>query len=93
MSPQAPKAADPGRVKVKVDASVRALDRIDHIVVLMMENRSYDHMLGYLTLSGRRPELDGLKPGMANAYHDRAASSRSYDGLSFRPFTSCWTRG
>ena len=49
-----------GRVQVKVDDAVKALDRIDHIVVLMLENRSYDHMLGYLRLSGRRPELDGL---------------------------------
>jgi len=24
------------------------LDAIDHIVVLMLENRSFDHMLGYL---------------------------------------------
>jgi hypothetical protein len=23
-------------------------DRVDHIVVLMLENRSFDHMLGYL---------------------------------------------
>lgn len=27
---------------------------IDHIVFLMMENRSFDHMLGYLSLKGRR---------------------------------------
>lgn len=28
--------------------------RIDHIVVLMMENRSFDHILGYLSLEGGR---------------------------------------
>ena len=38
----------------------------------MMENRSFDHMLGYLRLSGRRPELDGLRPEMANVYHDQS---------------------
>jgi phospholipase C len=54
-------AAGGGRIEVEVDAAVRALERVEHIVVLMMENRSCDHMLGYLTLSGRRPELDGLK--------------------------------
>ena len=48
-----------GRVEVEVDAAVRALDRVEHIVVLMMENRSYDHMLGYLTLSGAGPSLMG----------------------------------
>ena len=83
VSPPAPKAAAPGRVKVKIDASVRALDQIDHIVVLMMENRSYDQMLGYLTLSGRRPELDGLRPGMANVYHDHDNRFPQYDGVSF----------
>jgi phospholipase C len=41
---------------------------IDHIVVLMMENRSFDHMLGYLSLApdqgGRgRTDIDGLKSG------------------------------
>ena len=24
------------------------LEKVDHIVVLMLENRSFDHMLGYL---------------------------------------------
>jgi hypothetical protein len=31
------------------------LEKIDHIVVLMMENRSFDHMLGYLSLDGATP--------------------------------------
>ena len=29
-----------------------ALDNIDTFVVLMLENRSFDHMLGYLSLTG-----------------------------------------
>jgi phospholipase C len=42
------------------------LANIDHIVVVMMENRSFDHMLGFLTLpealGGRgRSDVDGLK--------------------------------
>jgi phospholipase C len=36
-----------------------SLDHIDHIVVLMMENRSFDHMLGYLKLK-HGSEVDGL---------------------------------
>ena len=28
------------------------LEKVDHIVVLMLENRSFDHMLGYLSLEG-----------------------------------------
>ncbi len=42
------------------------LDKIEHIVVLMLENRSFDHMLGYLSLEGGRTDIDGLRPGMSN---------------------------
>ena len=35
------------------------LDQIEHIVVLMMENRSFDHMLGYLRNDGM-PDVNGL---------------------------------
>jgi phospholipase C len=43
-----------------------ALGRIEHVVVLMLENRSFDHMLGYLSLEDGRDDVDGLRPGMAN---------------------------
>lgn len=43
-----------------------ALAQIEHIVVLMLENRSFDHMLGYLSLEGGRSDIDGLKSGMSN---------------------------
>ena len=36
------------------------LGEIDHIVVLMQENRSFDHMLGFLSLEGNTA-VDGLK--------------------------------
>ena len=47
------------------DATYR-LSQIDHIVVLMMENRSFDHMLGYLSLpetmgGAGRTDIDGLR--------------------------------
>ena len=36
--------------------------KIDHLVVLMLENRSFDHMLGYLSLEkGRTTDIDGLR--------------------------------
>jgi phospholipase C len=41
------------------------LDKIEHIVVLMMENRSFDHMLGYLHNDGM-PEVDGLSGDESN---------------------------
>ena len=31
------------------------LEKVDHIVILMLESRSFDHMLGYLSLAGRAP--------------------------------------
>ena len=37
------------------------LDKIQHIVVLMMENRSFDHVLGYLSMAGRQ-DVNGLSP-------------------------------
>ncbi len=40
------------------------LEKVDHIVVLMLENRSFDHMLGYLSLEGGRGDVDGLRPGV-----------------------------
>jgi phospholipase C len=40
------------------------LDQLKHIVVLMMENRSFDHMLGSLTAVDSR--IDGIKPGLGN---------------------------
>ena len=36
------------------------LEKVDHIVVLMLENRSFNHMLGYLSL--RRHWADGIAP-------------------------------
>ena len=48
-----------------------SLSNIDHIVVLMLENRSFDHMLGYLslppTLGGKgRTDVDGLTGNETN---------------------------
>jgi phospholipase C len=39
---------------------------IDTIIVVMMENRSFDHMLGGLTLAEGRTDLDGLTAEMSN---------------------------
>ena len=49
------------------DPTLNNLFNIDHMVVLMMENRSFDHMLGYLSLEEGR-SIDGLKTGMSNTY-------------------------
>jgi phospholipase C len=56
------------------DFSPGTLANIHHLVVLTMENRSFDHMLGYLSLpvskGGRgRTDVDGLTGGQSNTYN------------------------
>ena len=51
------------------------LANIDHIVVLMMENRSFDHVLGHLSLPAAlgglgRTDVNGLKGTEFNLLHD-----------------------
>jgi phospholipase C len=71
-TPQLP--LDPGR-----------LANIDHIVVLMMENRSFDHMLGYLSKHGARSDIDGLHGGEKNPYKGRDYFSAPLPGTVFDP--------
>ena len=63
------------------DFSPGTLTNIDHIVVVTMENRSFDHMLGYLSLpvaegGAGRTDVDGLKGGESN----------SFDGTTYPSF-------
>ncbi|MFN0084928.1 MAG: alkaline phosphatase family protein [Blastocatellia bacterium] len=53
---------------VAADPAIDNLKNVDHIVVLMMENRSFDQMLGYLKLEGGRNEIDGLTAGLSNTH-------------------------
>ena len=61
------------------------LDPIKTIVVVMMENRSFDHMLGYLSLPPfNRTDVDGLKTDPA-----WLAQFTNYDnGRAIPPFLS-----
>ncbi len=59
------------------------LSQIKNIVILMMENRSFDHMLGYLALAGRT-DVDGQS--MNPAWLQRFTN---YDaGQAIQPFHS-----
>jgi phospholipase C len=42
--------------------------KVDHIVVLMQENRSFDNMLGYLTVKEGRKDVDGLTGKESNGF-------------------------
>jgi phospholipase C len=52
--------------EMAIDPSLQRLNEIKHIVVLMMENRSFDQMLGYLRNAGM-PEVDGLTGEESNS--------------------------
>lgn len=45
------------------DVVAKAQSRISHVVVLMMENRSFDHLLGWLH-TDKDARIDGIKDGM-----------------------------
>jgi phospholipase C len=72
-----------GWVEINVDESVAALDQIEHVVVVMLENRSFDHMLGYLSLKAGDPDVDGLQPGMANEHAGRSYPVFRLDRTAF----------
>src|SRR6188472_4287591 len=55
----------PGAGVTEADQNLR---KIDHIVVLMMENRSFDHMLGFLTIDQGRDDIEGPTLEMKNDY-------------------------
>ena len=55
------------------DAAAERLKQIEHFVVVMMENRSFDHMLGYQSLPADkgglgRSGVDGLTGSEANVF-------------------------
>lgn len=60
------------------------LAKIDHIVVLMLENRSFDHMLGYLKLEGANPDVDGLDATMSNTHGGKSFSVHHLPGTVFK---------
>jgi phospholipase C len=47
-----------------------ALNDIEHFVILMLENRSFDHVFGYLSLDGGS-EVNGLQPGMKATFNGK----------------------
>jgi len=59
------------------------LNKIDHIAILMMENRSFDHVLGYLSLTGGRSDVDGLQAGMTNTFQPSSGGAEADDLHSF----------
>jgi phospholipase C len=73
------------------DFSPGNLANIEHIIVLTMENRSFDHLLGYLSLPTTkpggmgRPDVDGLKGGESNVHKGVTFASFPLTGSVFAP--------
>ncbi len=62
--PQVPRITGSDRDALE---AARLAERVDHIVVLMLENRSFDHMFGHLSLPGSgRTDVDGLRGDEVN---------------------------
>jgi len=74
----------PKFMSVPADDAQKNLSKIDHIVVLMMENRSFDHMLGYLTLEDGRTDVNGLTKSMANTFGGKTYHPRHLDQTAFK---------
>lgn len=69
------------------DSALKNLKKVDHIVVLMMENRSFDQMLGFLSLNDRVKDVDGLGGSEVNYDEDGEAHPSfawSLDDTSFK---------
>jgi phospholipase C len=54
-------------------------DRVSTVVLLAMENRSFDHMLGHLSLEGLLPGVDGLSAPLSRFQN-------FYSGDAYLPF-------
>jgi len=54
------------------DQALANLHKIDHIVVLMLENRSFDHMLGFLSVDSARADVEGVHSGLENRVEGHA---------------------
>ncbi len=52
------------------------LQKIDHFVVLMLENRSFDQMLGHLELEDH--DVDGVKPPAGDKPYINCYSGNRY---------------
>ncbi len=56
------------------------LDKIDTVFILMMENRSFDHMLGYLDLPPYNKSVVGIKDAWLKNFVNR------YNGQAYGPW-------
>ena len=67
--------------------SANQLSSINHIVVLMLENRSFDHMLGFLYKDTHNVSLAGQPfEGLVGTESNLDSSGQGRDGLPHRAY-------
>jgi phospholipase C len=62
------------------------LDQINTIVIVMMENRSFDHVLGYLRMPeyGNRKDIEGLDEPTDNPKYANFLDAQAYQPFEFK---------
>lgn len=70
--------APPAEEQMSEQEALKRLQGIKHVVVVMMENRSFDQMLGFLSKHKRGPDVDGLKGGEVN-YDEEGRPYESFE--------------
>ncbi len=65
---------------VPTDPAAARLEQIEHVVVVMLENRSFDHMLGYLSLP---PGLGGKGRVAIDGLTGPGENVNSYEGADY----------
>jgi phospholipase C len=58
------------------------LGRIEHIVVLMLENRSFDNLLGWMYDPGNQPPFKGIPPANFEGVSGKKLSNLTSNGIS-----------
>ena len=75
------------RASIRSRPDAMGMEQIEHIVLLMMENRSFDHYLGALTLEGRN-DVNGYVPGAIPVNTVDAADPADPGVAPFAPITA-----
>jgi phospholipase C len=73
----------PGDQGITDEQAAENLRKVEHIVVLMMENRSFDHMLGYLDLRDGQGEINGLTRAKKIEYEGVLHEAQYLHGTAF----------
>jgi phospholipase C len=67
-------------VPAPTDPAAVRLEQLEHVVVVMLENRSFDHMLGYLSLP---PELGGKGRATVDGLTGVGVNVNTYAGTDY----------